>query len=515
MEEETEKREEESKNKSGWFANPYNKLFLLILIAAFVIRLWVFFKTSQQPLWWDEADYMSTAKRWGLDLNIRDTWYYRRGFLWPLATSLFFKFGLGEIGVRFLEVLFSTGIIALTYILVSMIFNKKIALLVTLASAVSWIYLFFTGRIMTEIPATFLLLTAAIFFWKGYVLNQNRKFIWLFGLFLGLAILIRFQFAMMVFPFIIFIFVKERFKALKNKDLWISAFVLLLVFLPLFIIYTKHYGNIFVDIPKHYFDVGVEEPTAHWKWKGLFYYFIKSDGLLYMLSWPLLISFLLGCLIYFSDLILGFDKIFKSLELQKKIFVLFFILVPFLVLGYMSEYIEQRYIMSTLPFLFSLVAIPFISLEKLTKEKIYAYALILIFLAALIPNITTATSLIDSKLTSYGEVKESALWMKANSNPGDVIIGTSLPQTTYYSERSVYTYGTQSDLSKFKTPAELDTLIQETNPRFFVISAIEPWTPEWAYTYGENHKDTMKIVQAYMSGNQPVLVIYEFINRTT
>jgi hypothetical protein len=458
---------------------------------------------------------MSAAKRWGLNSDVRDTWYYRRGFLFPLIGSLFFKFGLGEVGIRFSILLLSVGVVALTYFLISMILNKKIALLASLAASCSWIYLFFSSRIMTSLPATFFLLLAAIFFWKGYVLKQNHKFIWLFGLFIGLAILIRFQFAMMTLPFALFILIKDKTRAFKNKDLWIAGFIFAMVFLPLFWIYTQHYGNIFTDIPHHYFDVGVKEPTGHWKWRGLFYYFIKKDGLFYMLSWPLFISFILGFLLYFSDLALGFDKIFSNSKLQKKLFVLLFFVTPFLVLGYMSEYIEQRYVMLTLPFLYAISALPFIWLSRKAKDKIFVYGLILLFLLALTPNITTSSNLLKSKLNSYKEVKDAALWIKANSNPDDAIISMSVPQMIYYSERSVYSYGTTSKQDKFQTPEEMEKLAREVNAKYFVVSIFEPWTPEWAYTHGATHNQTLKPVNAYYQNNQPILVIYEFINRTT
>ena len=508
----------------NWVKNPYNAIFLVILAVAFVVRMWIFFKTMNQPLWWDEADYMTAAKRWGFGLNIRDIWYYRRGFLWPLLSSVIFKVGLGEISIRLLILVFSVSIIIFTYILVSMIFNKKIALLSSLFATFSWVYLFFTGRLLTSLPGTALLLLSTIFFWKGYVKKENPKFIWLWGLLLGLAILIRFQFAMMVAPFLLFIFIKDRFKAFKNKHLWIGLACLLLLFLPLFIIYTHFYGNIVTDILYHYFDVGKTVATGHWLWSGLFYYFIKSEGLLYILSLPFLITLIIGSVIYFSDLVLGIDKIFKNPALQKKLFVFLFILIPFLVLGYMSEYIEQRYVMSTLPFLFALSSLPFVWVldfikKESTKKTIYAvlfiaFALLLIFSTPLyISNLQTTKSLTLSKSESYLEVKQAALWMKQNSEPNDAILTMSFPQTMYYSERSCYSYSTGSNQQSYQSPEDLNKDIEEFNPKFFVVSVFEPWIPQWAYVYGETHSYLVEPVKAFYQGENPVLIIYEFKNR--
>jgi hypothetical protein len=215
---------------------------------------------------------------------------------------------------------------------------------------------------------------------------------------------------------------------------------------------------------------------------------------------------------YFSDLVFGFDKIFSSGRLQKRLFVLFFILVPFLVLGYMSEYIEQRYVMSTLPFLYSLAVLPFVWLQKRLKGKMFTYVLIIIFLVALVPNLTIANNLVKSKMNSYFEVKQAALGIKENSEPGDTIISMSVPQTAYYAERSVYSYGTTARQTKFQTPEEMEELAREVNAKYFTVSIFEPWTPEWAFTYGATHNDTVKPVQVYMQGGQPILIIYEFTN---
>src|SRR4030042_1744223 len=98
--EEIEKRKKTIKIRLfGWVEDNYDKLFIAVLILAFILRLWIFFKTMNQPLWWDEADYLAAAKKWGLGLGFEDIWYYRRGFLWPLVGAIFFKFNFGEVGM--------------------------------------------------------------------------------------------------------------------------------------------------------------------------------------------------------------------------------------------------------------------------------------------------------------------------------------------------------------------------------------------------------------------------------
>src|SRR5258706_14860842 len=40
----------------------YDLIFIALIALAFVLRLYYFFLTKDQPLWWDEAEYMLKAK---------------------------------------------------------------------------------------------------------------------------------------------------------------------------------------------------------------------------------------------------------------------------------------------------------------------------------------------------------------------------------------------------------------------------------------------------------------------
>ena len=144
----------------GWVKDNYDKAFVGVLVLAFILRFIIFLKTMDQAIWWDAADYLATAKRWaGINPHFIDMWYYRRGFFWPLFGAFFFWIGIGEIGIRISVLFFSAGIVASSYFLVSKMFGKKHALLTSIALSFSWVYLFFSGRPLTNLPATFFLIT--------------------------------------------------------------------------------------------------------------------------------------------------------------------------------------------------------------------------------------------------------------------------------------------------------------------------------------------------------------------
>ncbi len=525
-----EKRKKYLKNfLTKWVKNDYDKLFILVLIAAFIIRIIIYTKTNDQAIWWDAADYLSNAKRWGLGLDTIDTWYYRRGFLWPLLGALFFKIGLGELSIRFFVVLLSTGIVLATYLLISEMFNRRLALLTSIAVTFSWVFLFFTGRPLTNLPSTFFFLFALLFFWKGYIKNKGAKFFILFGMFYAFACLTRMQYLMFAPSFVVLAFVKEKLAFLKNKYLWLSILVFVIIFIPQLIIHNAHFGNPVLDLTTYYLgiggsktgEVGVELAQT----SDLFLYINNLPYILdanqqgynslFVLS-PIYLLFIAGFFLFFIDLFLGFDKIFKNPLIQKKFFILFLITSTILFLGYMAPQLEQRYIMPIIPFLFLIVIYPFFIANSFLKKKFnietktIIIILSIILIVILIPNYKFGFSLIDSKKSSYQEVKLAGEWIKQNSNPEDIVIGSGLPQLTYYSERSVYPFelSYRRDIPRLGED-DLDKFILENKPKYMVLSAYQVEEP-WATNYPQKHSDLLVPIKAFGPNNQPVVIIYWF-----
>tara|TARA_Y100000034_G_scaffold57823_1_gene70564 strand:- start:199 stop:2055 length:1857 start_codon:yes stop_codon:yes gene_type:complete len=520
----------------GWIEDNYDKLFLIILIAAFIIRILVYTKTQDQALWWDAADYMVSAKKWGLNLNGLDLWYYRRGFLWPMIGAFFFKIGLGELSIRFLVAILSTGIVLASYLLIKEMFNNRLALLTSIPVAFSWVFIFFTGRPLTNLPATFFFIFALLFFWKSYVKNQGHIYSILFGIFFALSALIRMQYLMFSVAFLALAIVKEKHKFLVSKKLWISIIAFFIILIPQFYWQSTKFGNPILDLATYYLGVGGSQSgevgVQLAKFSDLFVYFNNIPYILdanqagystlFILT-PLYTLFLIGFVLFFSDLFLNLNKLFKSQKLQKKFFILFWTFSAFLFLGYIAPHLEQRYIMPIIPFLFLITVYPLylsaIYIKDKYKDKfnnkfnpIIIFIIISsILIILMIPNYNFGNSLIDSKTASYKEIKQAGEWIKANSNPEDIIIGGSLPQLTYYSERTVYPFhlAYRRDIEQ-KQEADLDKFILENRPLYFSISGYEA-EKDWAFAYPQKHSDLLTPVQAFgPDPNQPILVIYRF-----
>src|SRR2546423_3270696 len=85
----------------------YDLIFLALIVCALALRIYYFFLTKDQPLWWDEAEYMLKAK--ALAFGTPETgWYKSRPVLLPFLAAGLFKLGIGESAIRLLWVALST-----------------------------------------------------------------------------------------------------------------------------------------------------------------------------------------------------------------------------------------------------------------------------------------------------------------------------------------------------------------------------------------------------------------------
>ncbi len=491
---------EKSNNSLIFLKKHQNLVFLLILLVAFGIRLYYFSITHDQPLWWDEADYMSYARRIGKDLDINDIWYYRRTFFLPLFWGVMFKLGFGEASIRFTELLFGLGLVLFGYLVGKEIFNKPVGLIVATGLAFSRLTLFLGTKFLTEIPATFFFLAGLWFFWKGYVKKQNNKFIWLAGLFVGLAIFTRFALLLCLIPLGFYVFFSEKGRFWKNKHILIALLIVFLVLTPFFIKYKQHYGGI-SDFIKHYTDFGAteEEKSEYMGIAGIWGYLkavVLSDfGKIF------LIFMVVGCAL-FLDFITT-DKIFTDSNVRLSWFIFLWILIPLLFHGMFSLYVEERYLLWTYPAFLMLIGLGVTKIYNFSKKhgKSASMAVLCLMVALIILNslggIKTGGELINNKLNSYGPVKDASVWIKDNSKPKDIVISNSIPQTQYYSERSVYMTPNQSYL-------------ESLNPKYIIVSIFEN-SPKWFYKYPEEKK--LQVARVYFldeAQTKPSLIVYRY-----
>src|SRR3989344_5842992 len=85
-----------------WLRDKENRGIIAIMILAIVVRIYFFIQTSGQAMWWDEAEYMASAKHWAFgvpyDLNPQ------RPPLFQLLGAILLMIGFSEAMIQFLIV---------------------------------------------------------------------------------------------------------------------------------------------------------------------------------------------------------------------------------------------------------------------------------------------------------------------------------------------------------------------------------------------------------------------------
>ena len=342
--------------KEFWSDN-YNKIFLGILVFAFAIRLFYFFKTMNQPLWWDEADYVAIAKY--LANGVPYTIDSIRFSFYNLIHACIFKIGLGENFIRFLNILISMFSVILVYSLGKNMFNKRIGIIASAFMSVFWLELFSNTRIFMEVPSIFIWLLS-IFILVKYEKTNNGRFLWLLSFLLVISFLVKYSAIVLIASVIIYFLLTHRLKVFKNKDYWIASGIGLGSFFAYFVALFFYYGTLFEGIFKSVSGMhGISlAPTV-----SRFSSFLTSFKLTFSF-FPnyFYLLYLAGFLILIFYICLRFDLIRRDFTSKNYFFVLILFSV-FLFIFVMGEFVDNRQIVSAI--------IPCIFLFSFSLEFIY------------------------------------------------------------------------------------------------------------------------------------------------
>lgn len=487
----------------GWVEDNYDKAFIGILILAFAIRLYYFWMTNGQPLWYDEAEYMSAASHWafGVPYDLSP----KRPVLFAFLVSLFLRAGFNESLVKFAcSTLPSILIVLFAYLLVKEMYDKKTALLTSFIFAIFWMLTFYGNRIMTDSLSFLFGIIAVLLFWKGHVKKGKNYLVWLMGLFISLAFLTRLIGILFGIGILLFLILTERAKFLKNKNLWIAFLIAILALVPYMLWYSSYHDTgLFGFITSNVGGEGQGGSSSYpigWHLLKFVYPYLYS---------ALFIMFVVGFLTL-SKLFMSIDLFLKgkNKNLSADFFNLLFLVF---VLGFFIFYFrvaEDRWMMAmALPlFVFSAKGIlyAFEFVKSLAGKKISVLFLILVLIFAMYSQINFTNELTKAKVDTYSQIKQSSLWIKENSEPEDIVFSNSITQNTYYSQRKTYVLGTNRTQFLEK--------VQEVNPRYLVVSAFEKY-PDWILQQDSEMQSLVTPVNAFFfdkEKTQTAVIIYEF-----
>lgn len=483
----------EANKYTNWFKN--NWAILSILLISLGIRIYYFIMTSDQTLWWDEAEYMNIADRFsfGTTYNFGPV----RQVLFPFIISIFYHISTSELLPRMLILTLSMLSIFGMYLLGKEVINKRVGLIASFLMSIFYLSNFFTYRLLVDIPSMTFFILSAYFFYK-YIKTKNKSSLYLFALMIGIGTLFKLSTAFILLACLIFLIFTEGLRFIKRKEMWIAACIFLLVLAPYIIWgYFEFNGFVLTKASEHV------SPESYFNGFRLLSNYIQSFTNYF--SSLFLIIFIFGMLYAFYKPLLYFNKLKENKDIMGCLYIFLLLIIPLVLISFMVNHNEDRYILTLFPSVFIMFGICINNLYNMVKDNLdlkMVLHILFVFIMVYVSfnQLTMSDDLIKNKLGSYDVVKEAGIWLSEYDDlVKDGIIATkSQPQMRYYS--GLNTVGLP------KTEEEFESSLNEQTS-YFVLSLFEVH-PEWSYTYPE--RNNLTPIQAYLDKNQqPLLVIYK------
>ncbi|MFH1451634.1 MAG: glycosyltransferase family 39 protein [archaeon] len=507
MEEKHDKSSERVKKIRRWFRNPYNVSFFGVILFAFLLRLYFFILTKSQPLWWDELAYGSLAKNmvhhlgdntWVIisELMIRPTFF---PFLW----SLILRMGFGEIATRFLlEFIPSVLAVIGVYYVGKILYNKKVALLSAFIFSVLWIHLFYTCRLLSNVPALPLVFFSVYFFFKSLESKKfNARFFAISLILLSLSTLIRYPNGLIFFAYLAFLVITFRKDLLTNKKFYLAGVIGVCPLLFFFGYNFVVHGNIFPALlGNQYLESGSEQS------KPFAFHLLKFiPG---YLQTTFFLAFLVGLIVSLFELIIGYDIIKKRRKLKADILMLIILGFIYAFFIFYLRAAEDRWLFATSLPIAIIAGVGLTQIYNLIKKYHKKVALIVvlgILIFGAYGQITYANNLIKYKEGSYLQMKQAFEWIKSTTPEDSILLGYGIgPYSLYYAERINY------DENLLLNDSETVKFIDDIDADYFVTHSFTP-QPAFLGDYFQTHTDKWQIVNVWFfdqNQQQPAVIVY-------
>ncbi|MEK6928703.1 MAG: glycosyltransferase family 39 protein [Nanoarchaeota archaeon] len=514
-----------------WMRDPHNLLFALLIIFTIGIRLYYFSMTANQPIWWDEGDYLALAKEFAIPAPETPEWWTHFANIRPLFMSfvwaVFIKFGISEAVMRFMtEVIPSILLVVYSYLLASSLFNKKIGLVTGYFTSIYWVILFYGARFMTDIPAMFFAVASAYYFWEYYLKREKAWGLYICIILGVIGFMTRFPTALVTFGILFYLLLIKKHKFFLDKKIWIAGLCGIATLFPYFLFNKIKYGDWFPAAAFY----GKENVTVYKSPAWLLIKYIPE-----FLTWPITIILLAGLAYSIFKMIIGADVFWKqkSNQINADYFVFIWIALHIYYYVFSIKTGNDRWILLWMPPLFMYLGIGIEKIGKILKNYLpYAgiilFALIFVFAGNV--QIKHADQLTKVKLDSYQEVKDSALWLKENTPPETKVMGASVVQNVYYSHRRNYDFGIGNEVPEHTTTkrdpqgrlidstynfprneTEVECKMVRIKPDYMIVHVFEPeFTPPFMYDYPQRNMNILTPVKAFQRQGQTTAVIYKF-----
>ncbi len=479
----------------AWLKEPSNLWLVVVVGFAFIIRLYYFNLTQNQPLWWDESDYLAFAKNIA-GFPVEWVVTAKHNSIYPFLAGAIFAIGGSEAFAKFvLQFIPSILTVFFTYVTAKKMYGDyRIGLIAAAILSVFWVHLFNTMRFHVDILGFFTGVLAIYVFWTGY--ERKEKLFgkipsrWAIPLAVTLVLLTymvrRGYFLFGLFFLVYMLITKNPKQLMRDKYNWIGlAIAIVGILIAETVIFVAGIGGVGGD----YFQ---SENAINFLPLQLFGsqergFFIMNGGLAFN---GLFFAFWIGAIIALANAVISFPVIRKKAAgiARSDVFNLLAIIITLgffiYVLRIQGSFGETRWYLPLAFAAFVCVGRGLVTIaNQLKPYHKYAGVVLIVLVVGLgmYHQVQVSDNIITSRVESFEGIRQAGLFLRENSDPNALIITTPLPQVAYYAERKVIQPKQMLGADTYEVPLEdvLQKIRETPEAQFMIVSFSEPNHPTW------------------------------------
>jgi 4-amino-4-deoxy-L-arabinose transferase-like glycosyltransferase len=443
-------------------------LILIVLIALTLLSNAILIPFNQ-GLWWDEAVYLGLGQNllkgvYSLDPSCPLETF--RPPLFPLFLSLFSNSILTSRILVWFASIFS---LIAVFFLVKKIFGLHTGLWATFFMATSYLFIFFSTKVLSEPLFTILLSISVLFFVKW---QKERKDINIFlsGLLVGLAFLTRYLGTLLILAFLLYLIWLKFRRKVRFMEIFIFLLGLFIILIPWFWLGIFYYGN---PIGPFIENMAITFAVQNMSIFDTFFELLEI--------WAVMIPFI----------VIGFYFLIKN-----RVFDLISIIfLVSLIAWFAFPYKEPRYLLSFFPIF---AAIAGFGVSKICKMKAKNVIVFVVLLVSMVVAFFALEAVYSDRFAANGLIRAS-LELKNITGSNEKIMTESYPWIYYLSERKTVPFPENS--------SEVLPLIERENVKYILVYKFEPGNPEWVNSYFSSEQfEKIKTFEQW--GDSEAVIIY-------
>ena len=451
-----------------------------------------------QGLWWDEAVYLSLGRAIQSGQYTLDPTYSLESFrppLFPLLLSpLVNSIILSRIFVFIVSILAAVSV----YFLTKEVFNEKTAMWSLLLFTTSYLFIFFSEKILSE-PLFIIFVSLSLMYFSRFTKAGTGKCLALSGLFAGLAFMTRYIGFLLILSYLLYFAYSLYRKNIRFSQFGIFIFALFLVSLPWTVLSAVYYQN----------PIGgfIENIKVFSLSTG---YDIFVSNFLNLFGYQGLTALLIPVLLFFS---VYFSRKQKLQGGQGLVFLAFFVFIIYFLL---LPYKEIRYFLSFLPIISALSAFGLTRILDSFRNPWPVIAVILVLsIASMLVGFQAGW---ENRLASVSMIEASQYLKTLDTG---TVLTQMYPYVYYFSGKNSVQFcenhfvnpgfeECQEDLiTNNFNPEKITELVNKYNIKYVLFYRLEPTNPEKIYNYLESRPDFRKI-QSFEEFGAEAAAIYEY-----